>query len=120
MISRCARGVALLEVLVALVIVVVAGAATYEELEARIRYRRELLVLEQQVEAAAAILAKLSLYGRRELEQRVGAHPFGGLAATISRPEPDLFRAAVAARTATTSELLVTVLYRPRVQGSAE
>lgn len=109
---RSDRGIALLEVLVALTILGTAGLSLVgvlrEASAAEAATRRE----EHEVQAADRLLVALSLLSRSELEQRIGVYPLGEYAVNIERPEGALFRIAVSSLDRPDRMLLVTVVYR--------
>ncbi len=49
---------------------------------------------------------------RNDLDRRLGRHPIGDLIAEVERPEPTLYRIALAQASAPDVEDLVTVVYR--------
>ncbi len=109
---RSERGIALLEVLVALMILGTAGLSLVGVLReaggAEAATRRE----ERALQSADRLLIALSLLTRNELTQRIGAHPIGAYLVRIERPEAALFRIAVSGLDRPERELLVTVVYR--------
>ncbi|MGH7701813.1 MAG: type IV pilus modification PilV family protein [Gemmatimonadales bacterium] len=109
---RGERGVMLLEALVALLILSVAGVALVEMTAAALRADREAARVEHTVAQADRVLAAASLLRREELDQRLGSHPVGEFLVLIQRPERSLYRIAVAEGAAPELELLATVVYR--------
>lgn len=108
------RGVTLVEVMVALVMVTVAGLATVEQLGAAIRHIRLLTLEEDRIDSAHRALSAMTLLRRAELDRRIGSHPVGEFVVAIQRPDPELYRIAVSELRMSERPLLVTVLYRPR------
>ncbi len=107
------RGVALLEVLAALVILGVAGLALVEVVTGGTRALAEARVREAEVADQDRLLTAYSLLTREELNQRLGRHDVGPYVVEIQRPERSLFRLSLARLTAPRVEDLVTVVYRP-------
>ncbi len=102
----------LLEVLVALTIVSVAGIALVATLAAAVRAQRSAASAERTTSDANRLLAALSLLARTDLDRRLGTRHVGPFDVGVQRPEPTLYRIAVAERTAPDVELLVTVVHR--------
>ena len=107
------RGVALIEVLAAMVILTVAGLSLVElagagarDLAATTRRERELADQER-------LLASHTLLDRAGLVRRLGSRRVGDCVVTIQRPERGLYRVAVARHDAPDVEDLVTVVFRP-------
>lgn len=109
---RNERGVALLEVLVALAILGGAGAALVATLAAGMRARHEITQREKETKAADRILAATSLLSRNDLDRRLGRHGAGEMLVEIQRPNPDLYRLSVSPLSRPKVDLLVTVVYR--------
>jgi hypothetical protein len=116
--SRADHGVALLEALVALVVLALWGAALLGLVggglaaEGRARAREGALAAEDRV------LAALTLLTASELARRVGRHPLGEFVVDIERHEPALYRIAVAQGATPAVADLVTVVYRPEASGA--
>ena len=96
---RDERGIALLEALVALAILSTAGVA--------------FVGLGRAAVEADRFLTATTLLRRQELDERLGHHEVGEFVVHIQRPEPTLYRLAIAETVAPEVELLVTVVYRP-------
>lgn len=111
---RAERGFTLLETLVALTLVVGAVLPLLALLRAETLARAEMAHRERRVEEAHATLVGLSLLPREELDRRLGSRPAGGFVVHVNRPEPELYRVAVADSADPSSELLVTVVHRAR------
>lgn len=109
---RAERGVALLEVLVALVILATSGLALAEMVGAGIRGERDSREREQTLATEERLLAALTLLNREELDQRLGRREIGEFIIDIQRPEPPLYRIAVLQQRSPYVEDLVTVVYR--------
>ncbi len=102
---RSDRGIALLEVLVALAVLSGAGLALLDLVTGGLRAER-VLAVEQRV------LTALTLLKREEFDRRLGRHPIGELIVEIQRPERTLYRIAVSQQESSQVEDLVTVVYR--------
>ena len=109
------RGVALLDVLVALLILATSGVAMVEVIASGLRGERDARMREQTLAAEERVLAALTLLDRRELDQRIGRHPLGEFIVDVQRPEPTLYRIAVLQDQSPQVEDLVTVVYRAQV-----
>lgn len=112
------RGIALLDVLIALTILGTAGLALTSLLRQAITAQAELVKVESTMDNADRVLAALTLLGREDLDRRLGQHRIGEFVSDIQRPEPGLYRVALAEASAPERMLLVTVVYRadPRQQ----
>ena len=109
---RAERGIALLEVLVALAILSGAGLALLDLVSAGLRAEREARQRERALAVEERVLTALTLPNRDELDRRLGRHPIGDLIADIERPERTLYRIALAEEQSPEVEDLVTVVYR--------
>ena len=109
---RHERGVALLEVLVALVILATAGIAMMELVGSGIRAERDARGREATLATEGRLLAALTLLRRHELDQRIGRRLIGEFVVDIQRPEPNLYRIAMLQQQSPQVEDLVTVVYR--------
>src|SRR5919198_1733616 len=89
------RGVVLLEVMVALVILATAGIALVETVGAGLRAERDARERENTLAAEERLLAALTLLNRGELDQRIGRREIGEFVVDIQRPERALYRIAV-------------------------
>ena len=112
--ARASRrsGAALLEVMVALAILAVAGvtavAATGESVRAAARVRES----EREIREASAFLEAVALWPREDLDRRLGDRAQGRWRLRISRPSPTVYEIALA-DSAGSDVLLETALYRP-------
>lgn len=107
------RGVALVESLIALVILATAAVSAVTWVAS---VSRDLTVLQdrqRESQKAERILIATALLTRAELGQRIGERPMGDYLLRVDRPESDLFRIAVSLASAPTRELVATVVYRP-------
>ena len=105
-------GVALLETLVALAILSGAGLGLVELVSAGLAAERDAQKRERVLAVEARVLTALTLLKREDLDRRLGRHPIGDLIAEVERPEPTLYRIALAQASAPDVEDLVTVVYR--------
>ena len=109
---RSRAGVALLEVLIALVILTTAGIGFVELVGTGLRVERDSRIREQTVATEDRLLAALTLLKRGELDQRLGRRQIGEFIVDIQRPERTLYRIAVVQAQSPQVEDLVTVIYR--------
>lgn len=109
---RNERGVALLEVLVALVILATAGIGLIELVGAGIRAERDARGGEATLATEERLLSALTLLRRHELDHRIGRRGLGEFVVDIQRPERTLYRIAVLQQRSPHVEDLVTVVYR--------
>ena len=107
------RGVALLEVLVALVILATAAMTLVELVDSGTRAVAEARVRERELADEERLLGAFTLLDRGGLDRRLGRRSIGPYVADIQRPEPFLYRIALVRKEATDVEDLVTVVYRP-------
>lgn len=109
---RMRRGAVLLEVIIALVILALAGlsAATLARQGAFAITHAQ--VADQRIEAASAFLDVVSLWPRADLDRRLGDHPQGPWTLHIDRPTPTLYRIALSDSLGGLP-LLETALFRP-------
>jgi hypothetical protein len=110
---RGERGVVLLEVLIALVILLTAGLAMVELVDVGLRAERDARLRERIVATEERVLAALTLLDRTELDQRIGRRELGEFIVDVQRPERALYRIALLQRESPQVEDLVTVIYRP-------
>ncbi len=109
---RSDRGIALLEVLVALAILSGAGFALLDLVTGGLRAEWDARGRERVLVAEQRLLSALTLLKREELDLRLGRHPIGDVVVDIQRPERTLYRIALVQATSPQVEDLVTVLYR--------
>ena len=107
------RGVALLEVLVALVILSTAVIAFVELVDAGIRAVTEGRVRERELTDEDRLLSAYTLLARSDLDRRLGTREVGQYRVNVQRPEPTLYRIALVRGGVPEVEDLVTVVYRP-------
>lgn len=106
------RGIALLEVLVALVILTAAGVALVGLVGSGLHGEQDARTRERVLASEERVLAATTLLKRDELDQRIGRHSVGEFVVNIQRPEPTLYRIAIAETGSAQVEDLVTVVYR--------
>ena len=106
------HGVALLESLIAMSIVAIAGLALLSLATEAMKRTSDAQAADNESREASAFLDAVSLWTRTELEQRVGTRPQGRFALTVQRPGPSRFHLSLA-DSARSRELLTTMLYRP-------
>ena len=109
---RSEGGVALLETLVALAILSGAGLGLVELVSAGLAAERDARKRERVLAVEARVLTALTLFKREDLDRRLGRHSIGDVIAEVERPEPTLYRIALAQASAPDVEDLVTVVYR--------
>ncbi len=109
---RSDRGIALLEVLVALTILSGAGLALLDLVTGGLRAERDARERERMLAVEERVLTGLTLLKRDELDRRLGRHPIGELIVDIERPERTLYRMALMQASSPQVEDLVTVVYR--------
>jgi len=113
---RAERGVALLEVLVALVVLATAGTSLAELVGSGLRAERDSRIRETTLAAEERLMAALTLLNRRELDQRIGRREIGEFVVDVQRPELTLYRIALLQAPSPAVEDLVTVVYRAEVR----
>lgn len=106
------RGVVLLEVLVALVVLATAGIALVETVGAGLRAERDARQREKVLGQEERLLSAHTLLNRSELDQRIGRREIGEFIVDVQRPERTLYRIAVIQEQSPQVEDLVTVVYR--------
>lgn len=104
---RLRGGFTLIEVLVALSVVSVAGLATIDYVGAASVALRTAIALEAEMEAANNVMVTAVTWSRDDLDRRIGSTSIGGLALVVSRPRPELYRLVVRS----SRDLLVTVVH---------
>jgi type II secretory pathway pseudopilin PulG len=109
---RNERGVVLLEVLVAVVILATAGIGLVELVGSGLRAERDARQRESTLATEERLLAALTLLNRKELDQRLGRRRIGEFVVDVQRPEQTLYRIALLQEQSPQVEDLVTVVYR--------
>jgi len=106
-------GFALIEVLIAAVLVATAGIALLTLLGQTARSMRDAATTERLVDSASMQLERLVLLDRSALAAREGRSTIGGgWALRVTQVAPGVFDASVA-RSDTSGVLLTTTVYRP-------
>ena len=109
---RADRGIVLLEVLIALVVLTTSGLAFTALVSAGLGEEREARKRERTLASEDRLLVALTLLKRAELDRRLGRHSLGEFQVDIEHPEPALYRIALRQATTPDVEDLVTVVYR--------
>lgn len=109
---RVERGVALLEVLAAVLILGVAGLALVEVVAGGARAVGVARDRESELADEERLLTAWSLLKREELDQRIGDRVVGPYLMRVQRPERGLYRLAVERSVAPGVEELATVVWR--------
>jgi hypothetical protein len=106
------RGVVLLEVLVAVMILSTAGIGLVELVGAGLRAERDARLRETTLATEERLLAALTLLNGKEFDQRIGRRRIGEFIVDVQRPERTLYRIALLQEQSPQVEDLVTVVYR--------
>jgi len=112
-VRRGERGVALLEVLAAVVILGITGLALVQLVGAGTRAVARARERERELEDEDRLLAAYTLLRREDLDLRLGDREVGASLVNVQRPERTLYRIALKHTEAVAVEDLVTVVYRP-------
>jgi type II secretory pathway component PulJ len=107
------RGVALLEVLAAILILAAAGLGLVALVSAGTRAVTTARARERELADEERLLAAYTLLTRSDLDRRIGRREVGPYLADVQRPEQTLYRIALLRHEAPEVEDLVTVVYRP-------
>jgi Tfp pilus assembly protein PilV len=113
---RNERGVILLEVPVALVILATAGASLIALVAEATRGVSDARAREARYADAEALMVRLSLRDRKGLDVRLGWRAEGRFLTQVQRPTQTLYRLAVSDSATPGDELLVTIVQRPEAQ----
>lgn len=105
-------GAILLEAIVALVILAVAGTAAVTLVSQSSDAVRRARIADAEMREASALLHAVALWPREDLDRRLGERPQGRWKLIVQRPTPTLYE-VVLADSAVTRELLRTTLFRP-------
>jgi type II secretory pathway pseudopilin PulG len=105
-------GMVLLEVLVALMVLSVAGLGVVSAVGAGLRAEYQAAQREDVLAVEERLMAALALLTREDLDRRIGPHPLGEFVVDVERPEATLYRVAIAQAASAQVEDLVTVVYR--------
>lgn len=111
--ARGERGVVLLEVLAAVVILTVAGLSLTELASAGLRATARAEDRERVAMDEERLMAAYSLLLGGDLDLRLGGRDVGPYRVRVERPEPELYRVAISEQQSPGVQDLVTVLYRP-------
>jgi len=109
---RNKRGVVLLEVLVAVVILATAGIGLVELVASGLRAERDARLREGTLATEERLLSALVLLNRKEFDQRIGRRRIGEFIVDVQRPGRTLYRIALLQEQSPQVEDLVTVIYR--------
>ena len=106
------RGVVMIEVLVAIAILSLVGVSMVTFTSSVVQSEERRRSREQELLRAERLLIATLLLTQSELEQRIGVRYAGDFAIWIDRPEPYLFRVAIATAARPTVEILATLVHR--------
>jgi type II secretory pathway component PulJ len=109
---RGERGIALLEVLLALMILSTVGVALVVLVADALEGMRWAGEREGRYAEANAVLTRLALRDRQGLDLRLGRRAEGAFVTDVQRPRPMLYRLAVLDSSPPNEQLLVTVVRR--------
>jgi hypothetical protein len=112
-VPRNRAGAALLEVMVALVILVASGAAAMGAAHTALAAEQRAAVREAELLDGERLLTALVLLRRADLDQRLGVRSAGPWWVQILRPEPTIYRISLARETHPDHAVLVTLVHRP-------
>lgn len=107
------RGVVLLEILVALTILSVAGLGLVELVTGNLRAVAIAVERERELADVERLLTAYTLLTRPDLDIRLGTTEIGAYVVSVQRPERELYRIAVGRVETPAVEDLVTVVFRP-------
>lgn len=110
--KRLRRGSALLDVIMALVILGLSGVGLIAVVGQTLHSMRSVRTTEREIRVASGELDRFVAYDRTRLIAMIGSGSARGWTVTVSRPATDLFDVSVA-RDTSTVPLLRTTLYRP-------
>jgi hypothetical protein len=110
--SHCRSGAVLLEAIIAVVILAIAGTAAVTLVSQSTDAVRRARIVDAEMRQANAFFQAVALWTRDDLDRRLGERPQGDWKLLIQRPTPTLYE-VVLTDSAVTRELLRTTLYRP-------
>ena len=110
--THCRRGAVLLEAIVALVILSVAGTAAVTLVSQSADAVRRARIADVETREASAFFHAVALWTREDLDRRLGERPQGEWKLLVQRPAPTLYE-VVLTDSAVTREILRTTLFRP-------
>lgn len=116
---RGEAGAVLLEVIVALTILVIAGTAAVVSASQSARAVEHARAAEAEIRDASAFFDAVALWPRADLDRRLGERPQGPWRMTVQRPSPTLY-IVILSDTSTGAEVLRTSLYRPQPNREAQ
>ena len=102
----------LLEVMVAMVILGVAGTASVLGAREALSAVERARTLDAEMRSAAALMSAATLWTREDLDRHLGFREQGPWLLWVGRPEPDLYEVAVTDTTAARNPVLRTFLFR--------
>jgi type II secretory pathway pseudopilin PulG len=111
-VSRGRRGAVLLETMVAVVVLAVAGTTAVTMAAQSADAVRRARAADEEMRAASAFLHAVALWPREDLDRRLGTREQGDWRLRILRPDPTLYEVALTDSTGT-RVLLRTSLHRP-------
>lgn len=112
------RGVALIEAIVALVILASVGVTTLGVLGSTLDAEARSGDREAEARRAERVLIATVLLTSVELDQRIGYRTVGRHVVWVDRPEPYLYRVGVAAERDPTRELIATLVFRGPIEAT--
>ena len=112
-VRRGEQGVALLEVLAAVVILGIAGLALVQLVAGGTQAVTVARERERELADEDRLLAAYTLLRREDLDLRLGDRTVGAYVVNVQRPEQSLYRIALKRVETVAVENLVTVVYRP-------
>ena len=115
---RPRSGVALLEVVVALAILVTAGISLMSLTRLSLIAVGESAARERETEAAADFMTRVALWSRADLDRHLGQRPQGDWSLEIERVTPSVY--VIVLRDSTDRSLLQTSFYRRESFGAAD
>jgi hypothetical protein len=110
--SHCRKGAVLLEAIVALVILAVAGTSAVTLVSQSADAVRRARVADVEMREANAFFHAVALWTRDDLDRRLGEREQGRWKLIIQRPTPTLYE-VVLTDSAVAHEILRTTLFRP-------
>jgi type II secretory pathway component PulJ len=110
------RGTILLEAMIALTLLLLAGVSVVSLLGASLRSEAQFQQRETEMDELDRLLAGMCLLSRADLDRRLGRHAIGEFVADVQRPERRLYRIAVSRPDSRSGGGLVTVVYRPALE----
>lgn len=111
------RGAVLIEVLVALAILSLAGTSAISYLAALLEAEAAQIERMREMRRAERLLTATALLTESELGRRLGVRPAEDFLVWVDRPEPYLFRIGISPAARPSAELLATLVHR-RGEGS--